>query len=444
MTIQNSLMTMNLNENNQTLKKALPTFPVHILPRPLRELIKEGYMNCGYPEAVTSAAMLAASGIAIGNFVQIFYKHTWTEAANIKCVMIASKGAGKSHSPKMIFKILAARDKAAYKFYCKELAEYAQREAEAKAAKIPFTEPEPVCKRILVDNVTIEKLADILNQNPHGLLMAMDEVRDYFISLTRYDSDSKGFWLKAFNLTPIIIDRKGSGTTRIENPFIVLFGGIQPEIWERFVNNDLKECGLIDRILVVLLNDQIRYATGDIDPAKLIEWENIIKKLLELGEGKDEPVNIHLTVEARQTLEAWRENQISELNKDEAKRRMGGKWDNYILRFALILHCLENLSNATIKDVENNTMQKAIELTSYFQAHYYSVHGENDHYFIRQLSELQKSIYTSLPPGTFSTAQAVEVAISKGLKERALKNWLNDRRLFKKIKYGFYERMLEI
>ncbi len=82
----------------------------------------------------------------------------------------------------------------------------------------------PVCA--VVNDATVEKLGELLNQNPNGLLLFRDELSGFLRLMDRpgHEND-RGFYCEAWNGTgAYTYDRFGRGTLRIE----VWFGETSP------------------------------------------------------------------------------------------------------------------------------------------------------------------------------------------------------------------------
>jgi hypothetical protein len=416
-------------------------FPAAVFPRTVQNLANELYTHYGSPRAVTYAAIIAATGAALGNYVELYNKSEWREAANVYMCVVGVKGSGKSHGMRIIFKPFYRRDAESHKAYILSLAAWESRRDQARADKYPFDEPQPVWKRLTFDSITIEKLAEVLKENPRGLIAINDELRGWFKSLTQYDNDSIDKWLRMFNRDLIQVDRMSRQTTQILSPFVSVIGTIQPEVLERMITPDFKECGLIDRMLFVSVPAELRYADGDVSPDILGEWDYTIDCLLNLS--PETPRDIHMSTQARAAFTSWQKVQIKFLNENEAERNLGGKWENYLLRLALILHCLHEQGNSLNVEVSGDNMNNAIQLTKYFQQEFYKVAGDKDTYLVRQFSELQRQVYKKLP-GEFLTSQGVKIAIENDMSERTFKRWLNDKKVFRFIRHGQYEKTLEL
>ncbi len=84
--------------------------------------------------------------------------------------------------------------------------------------------------RFIVNDTSVEKLGELLKENPRGLLMVRDELSGFLTNLERkeYQTD-RAFYLEAFNGDgQFTYDRIGRGTIFIPNATLSIIGGIQP------------------------------------------------------------------------------------------------------------------------------------------------------------------------------------------------------------------------
>jgi len=93
-----------------------------------------------------------------------------------------------------------------------------------------LSEDEPSAVRYVVNDSTVEKLGELLNQNPHGLLLFRDELTGWLRTLDREGHENdRAFYLEAWNGNgPYTYDRIGRGTLHIEAACVSILGGIQP------------------------------------------------------------------------------------------------------------------------------------------------------------------------------------------------------------------------
>ncbi len=84
--------------------------------------------------------------------------------------------------------------------------------------------------RFIVNDMTVEKLGELLKENPRGLLMVRDELAGFLANLERkeYQTD-RAFYLTAFNGDDqFTYDRIERGTIFIPHVTLSMIGGIQP------------------------------------------------------------------------------------------------------------------------------------------------------------------------------------------------------------------------
>src|SRR5713226_7676960 len=95
----------------------------------------------------------------------------------------------------------------------------------------------PVAKRYLVNDTTVEKLGELLNHHPNGLLLFRDELSGWLHTMDRpgHEND-RAFYCEAWNGTSgYTYDRIGRGTLHIRAACLSVLGGIQPGPLERYL-----------------------------------------------------------------------------------------------------------------------------------------------------------------------------------------------------------------
>lgn len=84
---------------------------------------------------------------------------------------------------------------------------------------------------VRVMDITIEKLADVLNENPNGVLVYREELYGLFINMGRYSNgNDQPMWLELYDGGTVIVDRKNrEERLKITNAIVSILGGIQPD-----------------------------------------------------------------------------------------------------------------------------------------------------------------------------------------------------------------------
>ena len=100
----------------------------------------------------------------------------------------------------------------------------------------------PVMSRVLVRDVTIERLASLLADNPRGLLRETGELATMLGGLERYSSRAAvetGYYLEMYHADPLTVDRIGDPrrggppTIIVPRAHVCIVGTIQPGVLRR-------------------------------------------------------------------------------------------------------------------------------------------------------------------------------------------------------------------
>src|SRR5690606_21503852 len=91
-------------------------------------------------------------------------------------------------------------------------------------------ESTPKAKRYKTNDATIEKLSNILLDNPNGIMIIRDELAGWLSSLQKFGREGdREFYLESWNgYGSYTVDRVGRGTIHIPSLCLSIFGGIQP------------------------------------------------------------------------------------------------------------------------------------------------------------------------------------------------------------------------
>ena len=108
----------------------------------------------------------------------------------------------------------------------------AQIKAETPKGKPSDLPPEPVMRRCISTDSTVEKLADLLlPEVSRGLTIHRDELAGLIYDLNKYRNGSdRQFYLQAFSGGLYAVDRVTRGSKYIEDLLLNIVGGIQPEV----------------------------------------------------------------------------------------------------------------------------------------------------------------------------------------------------------------------
>ena len=240
------------------LPDALPPvqpFDAELMPNALRPWVMDiaHRMQCP-PDFPAVAALVAASSlIGARAVVQPKARDDWQVVPNLWGMTVGRPGVKKSPALADTLRPLnrlqanefeqwqMAHD--AWALDCKvaELAGEANgKKAKGLAAKDPaaaraLLEPidapaEPIARRYIVNDATVEKLGELLQQNPWGTLSYRDELYGLLTSLDKQGQEgSRAFYLQAYDGNQgYTFDRIQRGTVHVPRVCLAMLGGIQP------------------------------------------------------------------------------------------------------------------------------------------------------------------------------------------------------------------------
>lgn len=110
---------------------------------------------------------------------------------------------------------------------------------------------EPIQKRYVTNDATTEKLGELLNENPRGLLLVRDELTGWLFSLEKSGREGdRAFFLESWEgIGSFDVDRIGRGSIHVPALTLSVFGGIQPDRLRQFFSGAMANGGELDGLL---------------------------------------------------------------------------------------------------------------------------------------------------------------------------------------------------
>jgi putative DNA primase/helicase len=234
--------------------------------------------------------------------------------------------------------------------------------------------PEPVCRRLVVNDATKEKLHVILSQNPGGVLFFRDELPGLFEQLD--DAGHGGdrqFFMDRWNGNRYTVDRIVRGTVDTDGCLSML-GGMTPRSLRLYLTNADKkgrlDDGFLQRFQLAVQPDQQSWKYVDQLPnyAAMKQAKATYERLLALDPAR--PLRFCFHQEAQQLFKAW-------LRELEARLRGDGtlhpalvshlsKYRSLMPSLALLFELVDNTSQTTVS-LEH--AQQAAEWCEFLEAH---------------------------------------------------------------------------
>jgi hypothetical protein len=443
-----ALNQQELESNPQKLNLPLEVFPQHI-----KTIIQKAYDTLRYPQDYLASSILYTVSVAVGNTHWVEMKKGWVQNAILFLTLVGRPGVNKSSPLDFAVEPIRKKDAKIFKNYMEELNEYnLMTPKERKEQGLKMVE-KPALSKYLVSDFTPEALINLHYNNLRGMGLCMDELIGLFKNFNRYNGGGEQeFWLSLWSGKSITYDRKNQNCF-IEKPFISIIGTTQTDLLQEITKDNRSKNGFMDRILFVIIENLQKEAWSEEEmPQDWIEaYSVIIQKFLDFSFEIDEKGNystkiLKFTDSAKKRLFAWQKlnTELANNQDNDALAGMYSKLETYIGRFALILQMLHwacgeehNCEEISLKIVE-----KAIVLTEYFRATATRIH----HILFNQthldkLDRLKRKVYEALPE-RFKSCQGVIIAQKLGMGERTFRGFIQDKKLFEKLKQGDYDKLL--
>lgn len=359
-------------------------FPIEVFPKPFQSYLIEcnekldsiiDYMGC---------SLLWTMSLLVGNLFRIKVKNGWYENPVVWFSLVGRAGVGKTPSIRRILYPLIKENNKEIKNYIKNNEAYREYEKLSKKEKEQQIEiDKPNKKQFIADDITLEALVDLHQEVTTGVGVFKDELAGWLKDMNKYREGSDlEFWLSTWSGTSVNVNRLTRVGSFVENPFIPVIGGIQPAVLNELYNQEKKDNGFMDRMLISYPDVTIpKYNDEEISTDAII-WYNstianlrkVIQKLKqETDEDEIKKIEVYFNSEAK-NLWINKFNEITEKqnsdNENEYFKSMYPKQKSYIPRFAFLLNALNSVCNADIdfKIIEADAMKGAIKLSDYFVA----------------------------------------------------------------------------
>jgi hypothetical protein len=401
-------------------------FPIEALPDSLRPWVADvsERMQCP-PDFVAVPMLVAAASVAARVAAIRLRQHDdWTEPGNLWALIVGRPGVMKSPAMRAALSPLEGLERRAVEVFNERVAEH---RAEALAAKIRSDDAErrarealkkdggadvahllraedgpqiPTRHRYVVNSPTWEKLHSLLAENPGGLLMERDEMRGWFVSMSREENaEARSFWVKAWSGGAFTVDRVGRGTITAADMRVSIIGAIQPGPLAGVMQEARTaggDDGLIERFLVAWPDDPGPWRDVDRLPdgqarLRLFEVFDYLDALTpeaihaERDLTPDGAVHrmpfLRLDDGAHDLFREWRtslEMRLRGTAEGEHEAALA-KYRHHVPALALTLH----LTDFGTGRVTERAMGRALALAEYFESHGRRLHSSGSQAVVR-------------------------------------------------------------
>ncbi|MDI9637936.1 DUF3987 domain-containing protein [Geitlerinema splendidum] len=393
------------------------TLSPELIPGPYRDWLVDiaERMQCPLDYVAVGAVIVTASIVGAGCSIRPKAMDSWTVIPNLWGGIIGAPSTLKSPALKEILTPLEVLEKEAFEDYEKDLQQYfieceaykvtkevikkemakAARESDSSAMEAAkeklrnLAKPqEPHCKRYSTNDVTIEKMHELLSKNTRGLLLFRDELMGVLATWDKTGNEiDRGFYLEAWNgYGSRTTDRIGRGTIYTKNLCISILGGTQPSKLLSYFQHTLSGTdndGLIQRFqLLVYPDESKKWVLVDRMPNEQAQERAsaLMIKLASLdfcqyGAHRDEKSEIpyfHFDHEAQPLFYGW-------LTKLEDRLRSSPdellliehltKYRKLMPSLALLFHLINLASNKSMGGITVDCVERAMAWCDYLESH---------------------------------------------------------------------------
>lgn len=245
--------------------------------------------------------------------------------------------------------------------------------------------PEPVEPRLLADDVTPEKLVQLLAHHDGRMAIVSAEAGLFDMVAGAYGERGRtvniDVYLKAFSGDALKVDRKGSAdragvAISIPRPLLTVAVTAQPTVLASLAARpDLLHRGFVPRFMLALPDDLV--GRRDVDamfaPRALDTAEDYETELVRLGHrlwALPTPVVVQLDADALEVFHDWRRSMEQRLGRHgdlDAVNEWVAKLFSTALRLAALLHVADG--NPLDRLVDADTMERALTVARYWEVH---------------------------------------------------------------------------
>jgi uncharacterized protein DUF3987 len=370
----------------------LPEFPLHV-----QALITRNAKGAGVTAAHVAVPLLGAVSSLIGIARRVKATTSWQQPMTCWITVVGFSGTGKTpglNVTKRCIKQMERKNKnsddasrlayetkresanAAREKWKKAVKEAIEKNVPAPPMPVEATDPGKfILPRLYVGDGTIERLGELLQARPQGLLFLRDELSGLFTNMSRYSNGQDNeFWLEAWNGDAHNVERMGR-VAHIDHLLIGIAGGMQPHKLVTSFEGD--HDGMYARVLFAwptepecpVLSDDAAEADTDI--------QNIIGRINKLAESTAEGTlvirDVPLSEEARKEFAGFAGFAHREKAAFEGREREWfAKMTAHVLRLSGVLTYLSWAMKGGEEPttINKGSMSSAIELVrDYFWPH---------------------------------------------------------------------------
>lgn len=330
---------------------AAPRFEFDDVPAPIARMAKAFHEATGFdPSGVIVAAVVAAAAVIDDRYrLAVRPASEWFESARLWGVLIGGPSAGKSPT-------IRAASEPIKRMHAEAFAGWVAANSDKKPDE---REPLPC---MFTSDATVEALADLLRDNPRGMLLLTEEFASWIGAIDGYGerggAKGRGEWLQLFDGGPHQIHRIKRGSSLVPNWGCSVLAACTPS-GLRDQLRKMPDDGLIQRFIPCVMGSPVTAENGSAQDA-LRDWEIRLRDMFSATTRDESRAGVRISTTARMVFDAEareiREgvDALHDLSPPLASHV--GKHPGMLARVALTFHVLDARRGDAI---ERDTMEMA-------------------------------------------------------------------------------------
>ena len=250
----------------------------------------------------------------------------------------------------------------------------------------------PTRRRYIANDSSVEKLGELLNQNPNGLLVFRDELIGLLKSLDKEGHEgARSFYLESWNGDGrFVYYRIGRGTLDIVACILSVFGAIQPGPLSEYIRKQAAggagDDGLLQRFQLAVWPDCSatwrnvdRWPDSEAKKKAVETYERLdkleaVKLATDLADGEHVPY-LRFDDAAQDLFDAWRAKLEYRLRSGEDHPSIEShlaKYRSLIPSLALLCHLADELEGGPVTEA---ALLRALDWATYLESHARRIYG---------------------------------------------------------------------
>lgn len=354
----------------------LPGFPVDCLPPVIATFVRELADELEVPPDLPGCLALAVLASIWMRLARVEARRNWQESLNLYLVVALTSGERKSPVFGRMFGPLYDHERDRHEQWRLECQAIDDRNEGIKKAD---REPHPPQPRLFVDDVTQEKLAEVMSQQGERITLRSDEGTAFQQMCGLYSkSPNNTVFLKAYDGSSYYVDRVGRPGLALRRPLLTVALAVQPSVLRGLAERpELRGTGLLARFCYAVPVPRVgtrSFETPLVSLEAAAAYRELVRGLarLEPVRGPDgEESTMLLSPDAWNLLLATQQAREPELGiggRLASIRDWVSKSDGLALRLAALLHGTEE-ATPFATPIPGEVMARALTLVRYFERH---------------------------------------------------------------------------